>query len=131
MEASFYFQHIPSNPPFNNHPGELKPLEKLKDYADEKFVCDMCLAHVSLRNMEKHKSLRCQVCGHHHINLKQLNQCKTCIARSCKDCNISRREVEEREFSFTTSRCVCGHYHTAGYICTVSEPSSRGKVRKL
>ena len=131
MEVSFYFQHILSNPPFNSHPGELKPLEKPKDYADEKFVCDMCLAHVSLRNMENHKSLRCQVCGHHHINLGQVHQCKMCIWKSCKDCNISGRAMGKRRFSFKTSRCGCGHYHKGGYICTVSEPSSRGKVRKL
>ena len=120
-------QHILSTPPFHNHPGELKP----KDYADEKFVCDMCLAHVSFRNMEKHKSQRCQVCGHHHINLGQVHQCKMCVWKSCKDCNISGRKIWETEFSFKTSRCGCGHYHTAGYICTVSDPSSRGKVRKL
>ena len=124
-------QHILSSPFFHNYPGELKPLEKPKDYADEKFVCDMCLAHVSLRNMENHKSLRCQVCGHHHINLGQLHQCKMCVWKSCKDCNISGRAMGKRRFSFRTSRCGCGHYHKGGFICSDSGPSSQGKVRKL
>ena len=98
--------------------------------------CDMCLEKVRSRNLEKHRNRRCQFCGHHHICLGRIFHCSRAI-ESCKRCNLSHSLLPSPNMTLTMigrakaamRRCGCGHYHKAGYICSVSEPSSLGKVR--
>ena len=104
---------------------------------DSMVKCDMCLEKVRFRNLEKHRNRRCQFCGHHHICLGRIFHCSRAI-ESCKRCNLSNSLLPSPNMTLTMigrakaamKRCSCGHYHKAGYICSVSEPSSLGKVRR-
>ena len=82
--------------------------------------CDSCEAKVSLKRLEQHRKLRCQVCDHHHPHHGRTEYCCSCIGR-CKKCGPFSffRHIQKR------SRCKCGHYHALGKTCSsFADPST-------
>ena len=94
-------------------------------------LCDLCDAKVSLKKMEQHMKLKCQVCGHHHRQHGQLDYCCLCIRR-CKKCGPSlSRHMARNIVMQKRPRCDCGHYHVDDRTCNVFAGPSLSALRSI
>ena len=99
--------------------------KNLKIYEASKVQCNLCGAEVSLKKLERHKNLRCRLCGHHHHLHGQVEHCCNCVKRCLKCAPLRKLQSLQslqnlqslQSIIQTRLRCDCGHYHAYGSTC--------------